>query len=162
GLYWPRQVYGRLVEELAAQKTKAIAFDVIFGELRQDHPPVPMANEQLMDSDDFFALQLHRAGNVILANAKDISTPGLFATNAMALGDITTDKDSDGILRRARAFRIRKNWHWAFRQVEADPDLGVDLNKARIEKSQIILPRSNGDEFKIPLDTDGNFDLRDF
>ena len=40
GLYWPRQVYGRLVEELAAQETRAVAFDVIFGELREDHPPV--------------------------------------------------------------------------------------------------------------------------
>ncbi|HVV02558.1 MAG TPA: CHASE2 domain-containing protein, partial [Verrucomicrobiae bacterium] len=36
GLYWPRQVYGRLVDELNAQGAKAIAFDVIFGELRPD------------------------------------------------------------------------------------------------------------------------------
>ena len=34
GLYWPRQVYGRLVEELAAQGARAVALDVIFGELR--------------------------------------------------------------------------------------------------------------------------------
>lgn len=32
GLNWPRQVYGRLVEELARQGVKAVAFDVIFGE----------------------------------------------------------------------------------------------------------------------------------
>ena len=37
GLYWPRQIYGRIVEELAAQGAKAVAFDVIFGELREDH-----------------------------------------------------------------------------------------------------------------------------
>ncbi len=36
GLYWPRQVYGRLVEELAAQGARAVALDVIFGELRPD------------------------------------------------------------------------------------------------------------------------------
>jgi CHASE2 domain-containing sensor protein len=29
GLYWPRQVYGRLVEELSAQGAKAVAFDVL-------------------------------------------------------------------------------------------------------------------------------------
>ena len=39
GLYWPRHVYGRLVEELSAQGAKAIAFDVLFGELRPDHAP---------------------------------------------------------------------------------------------------------------------------
>src|SRR5690348_11850572 len=37
GLYWQRQVYGRLVEELAAQGAKAVAFDILFGELRTDH-----------------------------------------------------------------------------------------------------------------------------
>ncbi len=35
GLYWPRQVYGRLVEELSAQGAQTVAFDVLFGELRQ-------------------------------------------------------------------------------------------------------------------------------
>jgi len=40
GLYWPRQVYGRLIEELSAQGAKTVAFDVLFGDLRHDHPPV--------------------------------------------------------------------------------------------------------------------------
>jgi len=31
--------------------------------------------------------------------------PALFATNALALGDITSDRDSDGILRRVKAFQ---------------------------------------------------------
>ena len=64
GLYWPRQVYGRLVEELSAQGARAVAFDVLFGELRRDHPPVQMADGSLMESDDFFALQMRHAGNV--------------------------------------------------------------------------------------------------
>ena len=58
GLYWPRQVYGRLVEELSAQGAEAIAFDVLFGELRPDHPPVQMADGSIIESDDFFALQM--------------------------------------------------------------------------------------------------------
>src|SRR5262249_15207170 len=130
GLYWPRHVYGRLVEELSAQGARAVALDVMFGELRPDHPLVFMANGDRIESDDFFALQLHRAGNIILAADQDLKIPALFATNALALGDITTDKDSDGILRRARAFRNYTNWHWAFRQAGADPDLGIDLGKA--------------------------------
>ena len=51
---------------------------------------------QYIDSDDFFALQCRLAGNVILAATPDLMPPGLFATNALALGDITTEKDSDG------------------------------------------------------------------
>src|SRR5207253_4225352 len=104
GLYWPRQVYGRVVSELAAQGAKAVAFDVIFGELRPDHAPVQMADGSLPESDVFFASQLQRASNVILAVTKDLKLPALFRTNALALGDISTEKDSDGILRRARAF----------------------------------------------------------
>jgi class 3 adenylate cyclase/CHASE2 domain-containing sensor protein len=165
GLYWPRSVYGRLVDELAEQKAKAVALDVIFGDLRPDHPPVEMTVGPNLDSDVFFALQLQRASNVILAVTKDVTLPLLFRTNAMALGDIETDKDSDGVLRRVRAFRTYTNWHSAFQQVEADPGYGVDLTKARIEPNQIVLPR-DGDadpkEIVIPLDQDGNFDLADF
>jgi class 3 adenylate cyclase/CHASE2 domain-containing sensor protein len=164
GLYWPRQVYGRLVEELSAQHAKAIALDVVFGELRKDHPPVQMANGALMESDNFFALQLRRAGNVILADTTGVSPPDLFKTNALALGDISTDrnKDSDGVLRRVQAFRTRRHWHPLFQQAAATPDYGVDLSKARVEPGRIILKRSNGDDIQVPLDADGNFDLADF
>ncbi|HEY4415637.1 MAG TPA: CHASE2 domain-containing protein, partial [Verrucomicrobiae bacterium] len=62
GLLWPRQVYGRLVDELATQGAKAVGFDVLFGELRNDHPLVQMADEiHYEESDDFFAEQMHRA-----------------------------------------------------------------------------------------------------
>ena len=44
GLYWPREVYGRLVEEFSEQGAKAVAFDVLFDELRPDHPSVQMAD----------------------------------------------------------------------------------------------------------------------
>ena len=40
---------------------------------------------------------MRRAGNVILAATPDVTPPDLFATNALALGDITTEKDSDGV-----------------------------------------------------------------
>ncbi|HZI32573.1 MAG TPA: CHASE2 domain-containing protein, partial [Candidatus Binatia bacterium] len=48
GLLWPRQVYGRLVDELTAQGAKVVGFDVLFGELRPDHPPVRMADGRLV------------------------------------------------------------------------------------------------------------------
>jgi class 3 adenylate cyclase len=162
GLKWPRQVYGRLVEELSAEGAKAVAFDVQFGELRPDHPPVPMADHSLIESDVFFALQCRLATNVILAATPDLMPPDLFATNALALGDITTEKDSDGVLRRARAFRIYRHWHPLFRELEADPEYGVDLRKARIEANQIILPQANGGKIMVPIDTQTNFELADF
>jgi class 3 adenylate cyclase/CHASE2 domain-containing sensor protein len=162
GLYWPRQIYGRLVEELSAQGAQAVAFDVLFGELRPDHPPVQMADGSLMESDDFFAMQMRRAGNVLIAVTPKVTPPDLFATNALALGDISTEKDSDGILRRVKAFRTYRHWHPLFEKIEADPGLGVDLRNAKIEPGWIILPRSNGDDIKVPVDAENNFTLADF
>ena len=82
GLYWPRQVYGRVVEELSAQGANAVAFDVLFGELRPDHPPVQLADGGIIESDDFFAQQMRHAGNVLIARTPDVTPPNLFVTNA--------------------------------------------------------------------------------
>jgi class 3 adenylate cyclase/CHASE2 domain-containing sensor protein len=162
GLYWPRQVYGRLVDELAAQGVETVGFDIILGELRQDHAGVNMADGSFVDSDVVFAQAIRRASNVIIAATTDLPPPQLFRTNALAIGDISTDKDSDGILRRARAFRVYPRWHAAFRQVEADPELGIDLRQARVEPGHIVLRRSNGEEINIPVDAENNFELADF
>jgi class 3 adenylate cyclase/CHASE2 domain-containing sensor protein len=161
GLYWPRQVYGRLINELAAQGAQAVAMDVLFGELRPDHPPVQMADGSLIESDEFFAGAMRAASNVILAVSKDLSPPSLFLTNAMVAADISTDKDTDGILRRVKVFRDFKHWHWAFRQLESDPELCVNLSRAEVSSKEVVLPRTGLDPIKIPLDADGNFDLAD-
>lgn len=158
GLYWPRHVYGRLVEELSAQGAKAIAFDVLFGELRPDHAPVQMADGSLIESDDFFALQMHRAGNVTSAFTTEVTPPDLFTTNCLALGDISTERDSDGVLRRIKSFNLK--WHPAFKS--AARQLGVNLEKARIGPDKIVLPQSAGQAITVTLDRDGNFDLTDF
>jgi len=162
GLYWPRQVYARVVQELAEQNARTIAFDVIFGELRPYDPPVQMANGSLPDSDEFFALQMLKAGNVVIPTTQEVIPPALFLTNAAAVADISTDKDPDGILRRAKAFRLYRNWHPAFKQMEADPDFGIDLHKALVDARRIVLPRSPGEDITVPLDETGRFDLQDF
>ena len=163
GLYWPREVYGRLIEELSTERADVVGLDVIFADLRLDLGSVQMADGNQMESDDFFGLQMRRAGNVVIAATKEIIPPRVFSTNAMALGHIntdkdTTDKDADGILRRAKAFDLRRKWHFAFQRVEADPEYGVDLTKGRIESNHVILPREGGDAISVPLDSDGNFD----
>ena len=42
GLYWPRHLYGRVVEELTAQGARAIAFDILMPQRRTDHPPAQL------------------------------------------------------------------------------------------------------------------------
>ena len=133
GLKWPRHIYGRAAWELANQGAKAVAMDILFAELRPDHSPIPMQGTETMESDDLFALQIKRAGNVILAAEKGITPPPLFRRNAMAVGDITADKDFDGVLRRAMAFRTYRKWHPLFVKLEEDPDNGIDLGKAQIQ-----------------------------
>ncbi|HSY20427.1 MAG TPA: adenylate/guanylate cyclase domain-containing protein [Candidatus Acidoferrales bacterium] len=158
GLYWPRHVYGRVVEELSVQGAKSIAFDVLFGELRPDHAAVQMAGGGMMESDDFFALQTHQASNVIAAFTVDVTPPDLFATNSLALGDISTEKDSDGVLRRIKSFNLK--WHPAFKSAARQMD--INLGDARILPDKIILPLPNGTNYPVALDRDGNFDLTDF
>lgn len=157
GLYWPRQVYGRLVEELSAQGAKTVAFDVLFGELRHDHPPVQMADGSLMESDDFFALQIHRAGNVLLAAEPDLVPPDLFLTNALAPGDISTERDSDGVLRRVRAFDNQGVWDMGI--VLAALELNLDLAHPDLDLAhgRITLHGANGVKRVIPVDRDGYF-----
>ncbi|MEO6035108.1 MAG: adenylate/guanylate cyclase domain-containing protein [Verrucomicrobiota bacterium] len=174
---YPRQVHGRLVRELAAQRAKAIGFDVIFGELRPFDSLVMMQDNTTMESDDFFAMQMRMAGNVILAAeaepiGKNLSQdeneghelqrvfpPPLFETNAMAIGDIVADSDSDGVLRRARAFiddaEHGRRWHMGI--LLAAKELGLDLDHAISEPGRLILNSTNGIQRTIPVDDDGFF-----
>jgi class 3 adenylate cyclase/CHASE2 domain-containing sensor protein len=158
GLKWPRQIYGRLVEELSAQGARAVAFDVQFGELRPDHPLVRMGGTNYMESDDFFALQCRLAGNVILAATPDLMPPELFATNALALGDITTEKDSDGVLRKVKAFRSVRRWHPLIER--AAQKYGITLSDILIEKDRIVLPLEHEQTLEIPLDNNDEIDLK--
>jgi class 3 adenylate cyclase/CHASE2 domain-containing sensor protein len=163
GLYWPRHIYGRVANELAAEGAKAVAFDVMFPDLRRDHAPLSVSSSgQELEPDEDFAFQIKRAGNVILAAEKSSIPPKLFRTSALALGDITVNADLDGVLRRTRAFRNYRKWHPAFLQVENDPDYAVDLNNVRIEPDKVVLLRPDAlAPISIPL-TNGLFDLKDF
>ncbi len=161
GLSWPRQVYGRLVEELSAQNAKAIGFDVQFEELRPDHPPVQMADGSLVESDDFLAQQSHRAGSVIFAATSDAPLPDLFATNELAPGDISAVKDSDGVLREVKAFQVYRDWNPVFKK--AADDYGLDLQNAKFAPGKIILPQTGTtNAVEVPVDAENNFALTNF
>lgn len=159
GLYWPRTVYGWLINELSAEQAKAVGLDVIFGERRPDHPAVQMADGTQMEADDFFGLEMRRASNVVIAATKDVFPPPVFATNAAALGDINTDKDTDGVLRRAQAFHTYRKWNFVFQKIAENPTLDVDLNKFRLEPGRLVLIRPKLGNIEISLDAQGDFDL---
>ncbi len=157
GLYWPRQVYGRLVEELSSQGAKTVAFDVLLGELRTDHPLVTMANGNYLESDDFFALEMRRAGNVLVAVEPELMPPDLFLTNALSPGDISTEKDSDGVLRRARAFDNQGIWDMGILLAALELNLDLAHPKLDLAHGRITLNGPNGVKRVIPVDHDGFF-----
>jgi class 3 adenylate cyclase/CHASE2 domain-containing sensor protein len=160
GLYWPRHVYGKVVRELQTQGARAVAFDVLFREPRTDHGGVSV-NGTPIESDDYFAQRLAAAGNVILAADRGMLPIPSFATNAVAVGDISAEKDPDGVLRRARAFQTYRQWHPLF--LQAAEEFGVDLTRAKLEPHRIVLTQSDGTEVPpIELDDQGRFALADF
>ncbi|HTD68535.1 MAG TPA: adenylate/guanylate cyclase domain-containing protein [Candidatus Limnocylindria bacterium] len=157
GLLWPRQVYARLIDELSAQGAKAVGFDVLFAELRPDHPPAEIDGEEI-PSDVFFAQSLRRGSNVILASESLLFPPELFATNALAVAHISAERDRDGILRRTHAFVDTRVWHPIIK--EAATGFGWNLERARIEPGKLMFPRrdTNGAD-PLPLNAEGRFDV---
>jgi class 3 adenylate cyclase/CHASE2 domain-containing sensor protein len=184
GLYWPRHIYGRLVRELAAQGATAAGFDILFADRRPDHapilvrtntdpgllaftaglnpgqPPVLVDDQLNVESDDFFAWELRRAGNVVLAADKGVLPHPRFRAQAASLGDISAVHDPDGIIRRARAFTAYREWHPLFEQAAAE--YGVDLDRAKVEPGLVTLLTPDRQEIKVPLAADGTFDPVDF
>jgi class 3 adenylate cyclase len=159
GLLWPRQVYGRLIDELSTEGARAVGFDVLFGELRPDQQaPVEMSDGRLVGSDDYFAYQLRQAGNVFLGVTPQVYPPPLFVTNALTLGDISTEKDSDGVLRQVKAFRVYRRWH-PYLQFYAQPDeYNLDLEHAQVLPGKIILAQSGTtNTVVLPIDAQTNF-----
>ena len=159
GLYWPRQVYGRLVTELKAQGARLIAFDVLFSGLRMDHAPVRVGtNAELVASDEFFADQLRAASNAVIATSKDLLPNRIFRDSVQRLGDISTDKDTDGVLRRAHAFRTFRTLHSTMERLAEKHD--YDLSKTVIRPGQgITLVRGKGERLEIPLKDDNTYDV---
>ncbi len=165
---WPRQLYGRLIGELSAEGAKAIGFDILFREL---HPPSPdtalKLGEQTVNSDDFFALQLRQADNVVLAVMDEktgdhwqaLLPADKFRTNAWMLGHITSDVDSDGVLRRAKAYyddpKYGRFWHLGI--ALAARALNFSLTNAVVSPGKIVLRAEGALEKTIPVDDGGFF-----
>ena len=171
GFYWPwpRQLYGKIVRELAAERAKVVAFDVFFIERHPDFAEtrVKLANGVSLSSDAFLARELRRAGNVALGTPVEnaggrwhaLALSDQFRTNAWAVGDAASDKDADAVLRRARPFKddpvYGRLWHLGI--LLAAAELNLDLAHAVVEPGRVILHGASGITRTIPLDEDGFF-----
>jgi class 3 adenylate cyclase len=109
---WPRFMYGQMIRELNAQGAKAIGFDIFFSEFDRNSPDtaVTLNKTNVLTSDEFFAYEISRGGNVVLATEGDLLPRPLFAEGAVAIGNIASRNDY-GVLRRVRAFGEYKVWH---------------------------------------------------
>ena len=162
GLFWPRQLYGRVVKELKAQGARLVAFDIMFGDTRPDHPPVVYANGKTVDSDRYFANEMLQARNVVLAATPAVVPAPLFYNHAAGMGDIVGERDADGVLRRAKAFREYRIWlpvliRWARSQQ-------LDISKAEVKPGKIVVPHKKSTSAEAPhelaLNGEGQIDLR--
>jgi adenylate cyclase len=168
---WPRYLYGLVIQELKAQGAKAVGFDILFAELQ---PPSTNTDVQLasgpMHSDEYFAAQLKRTRNVILAVMDGEATTNnqwqglpphpLFRTNTLGIAHIVTDTDADGVLRRALAYRDDPNLGriWNMGIVLASLELDLDLKNPTFQPGKIILRSHDGKvERTIPVEEDGSF-----
>lgn len=166
---WPRHLYGHLVNALGRQGAVAVAFDILFQELHAPDPAtdVPVMEGVTMQADNFFAVQMAKRTNVILAafgetlldNWMAIPPADLFRTNAWAMGHATSESDADGVLRRARPFRndprFGRVWHIGI--LAAAKELGLALEQSVVEREKITIPGPGGMERVIPLDEEGMF-----
>lgn len=152
---WPRYFYGRTVSELSAQGASVVGLDILFDELDPD-TKVRLPGNREIPSDAYFAEQLRRAGNVVLAaESKGGVVPSdFFQTNALAVGNVFAKKDSDSVLRRAKPFVEYRKWHPAVQRFARA--LNWNLARARVERDRIAMPRRDGEGVDmVPLASDG-------
>jgi class 3 adenylate cyclase/CHASE2 domain-containing sensor protein len=156
GLYWPRDVYAAALKELTLEGARAVAFDVLFAELRDDQSWVTLPDGTTDAPDNIFAAQLKQSGNVILAADKDEMPNSKFRTNAWRVANIAVDRDADGVLRRDRAFQEYRIWDPAI--IQNASALAWNLPKTIEDRKQhkiTFVSRLNDETWSYPIDEKG-------
>jgi class 3 adenylate cyclase/CHASE2 domain-containing sensor protein len=153
GLYWPRHIYGRLVQELSAQGAKAIGLDILFAELRPDHK-TKLRDGTVVSSDALFTNAITQAGNVVLGATPEVMPHPAFRSAALSMGHISTRPDADGVLRRVKAFLDHRIWH---PEILKHAQLnGWDLRKAQVSSNELIFVQDTKTN-RVSLTEDGLF-----
>ena len=159
GLLWPRQIYGRVINELSAQGATVIGFDVLWPEERPDQDifGLKLPNGVYMTSDAYFTNAISKAGNVILASTEDVVPAEVFTSVAYAMADVSSDQDPDGILRRSKPFVDYRIWHPYFRGKYGVSDL---KKSARVYSDKVVIRGPKGEVLgEEKLGSDGAFTL---
>jgi len=131
---WPRSVHGELIDYLARQKPRAIAFDILFNELdvyRPEHDAA-FAGAVARNPDVWLAMTLNADGDgasvkdmppsigmrPLTKPPADVRVPLMMPLvvvqqpEAMRGGLINFSADSDGIGRHHELYRDRKGWRF--------------------------------------------------
>jgi adenylate cyclase len=72
------------------------------------------------------------------------------------LGDISNERDPDGVLRRGQAYRDYRIWHTLLRRHAQIS--GLDLSRACLQSGKLLLPRPDGTHETLVLTEDAYFD----
>ncbi|MCF7669364.1 MAG: adenylate/guanylate cyclase domain-containing protein [Verrucomicrobia bacterium] len=113
----------------------------------------------LVESDAFFAVQMRNAGNVVLASepTQSVFPAEIFRTNASGMGAITSEKDSDGVLRRIKPFYDVRIWHPAL-ATELERN-GFNTRNALVLSNKIVFSNSLNEQIEIPVDENRRFEF---
>jgi len=163
GLYWPRNVYAAALKELTLEGAKAVAFDVLFAETRDDQGLVALPDGTLATPDDVFAAQLKESGNVILAADSEVMPILKFRANAWQIGNISVDRDPDGVLRRVRAWQDYRVWDPVIQS--AAGQLQWNLSKTMVDRKNrkiTFFSQVKREAFEFSTDDAGRIAAADF
>jgi class 3 adenylate cyclase/CHASE2 domain-containing sensor protein len=158
---WPRYLHGQIVREIAAEGATAIGFDVLFPEEKND-PPVPLPDGEIVSSDEFFAREIQKAGNVALGVQNRVLPYEPFMRNAAWLANIS--RDEGAVVRRMKAFDEVRIFHpliTAYRK-----SMNLDLDRADVsDKMKIVIrcnpssEETNPPPFVVTLNANGTLKL---
>lgn len=159
---WPRFIHGQIVRELSAEGAIAVGFDTMFPELAPRKPEEFVVDPEFghLSSDEFFAVQMRRAGHVFLGVEDDTIPAPLFRTNAAGLASIVAHTDN-AVLRRVKPFQEVKIWNGIIAGLVKP--LGLQLSQAKVYSNRLEIPRVSADLrdeiYVIPLNPNGSMKM---
>lgn len=170
GLPFPRFIHGDFLDIISPHEPHKICYDIFFIETGLDtHPTFPVVvdgQQQLLHSDDIFANDIAKSGNVILAMNNEVLPEITFREQANGLGHIVAEPDFDGVLRRVDPYYDGKVWHEIF-EITIGQASGFPLSSAIISDESIRWTGTDPETgetittLEIKLNDNGEFDVLD-
>src|SRR5882672_6492509 len=130
---WPRVVYAELVEGLAAQKPRAIVFDIMFTEADRFRPQEDQAFAAAVSEHRntyFPLLRLPAAGDTRGVPMSEIVPPMVLPSDQWRVGLIGFTEDDDGVGRRYLLRETIRGWQVPSLPARVAFDLGLPVPDA--------------------------------